>query len=85
MKRVLTITILLMIIGMAGRAEACYTMIGAVKEASPYGALIEDSTGDVWYYEQEGFKVNEKVKMFMYDRHTTTKEDDVILRVKKVK
>ena len=53
-----------------------------VIEATATGAIIEDRTGNTWYYEAEGFNVGDIVDMRMHDNWTPSQiKDDKIMKV----
>jgi hypothetical protein len=55
-----------------------------VVEASDKGALIVDTLGNQWYWEEEGFEVNDIVVLEMHDHFSSAYvADDIIKEVKR--
>ena len=83
MKNLIVITLLIASFCGCSHVEHNYTLKECrVIEASTKGALIEDKSGNTWYFEAEGFKVDEVVNMKMHDNFTSgTNEDDIITKV----
>lgn len=86
-KRVITIiTIIIMLMcSVILHIEHNYTMTDCVVvEASDKGALIEDTLGNQWYWEKEGFEVGDIVVLEMHDHFSSTYvADDIIKEVKR--
>ena len=87
MKKIVILILALTSLNGLSKLEHNYTRDNCkVIEASPYGAIIEDRTGNTWYYEAEGFNVGDIVDMKMHDNWTISNiEDDIIQKVKKVR
>lgn len=83
MKRVLIITILLATIGVASKAEHCYTRTGKVLSIENGIARIEDTTGNRWTVEGIELTEGQQVKLKMHDNYTINNiKDDIIKEVR---
>ena len=75
----------LVVPGIAGFAETHYSHTAIVSEVDGDEILIEDSTGNLWEYEGEGYKVGDKLKVTFYTNLTdNTKRDDIITKIKRM-
>lgn len=63
--------------------ETHYTMQATVVSIETNGTvLVEDTTGNLWAFEGEGFKINDKVNVNFYTAESAfTREDDEVLNV----
>lgn len=79
-----TVIILLIIlaIGLVGRAESTYTRTVTVVNTQDNEVIVKDYQGNYWSFVGEGYKVNEQLTVVMTDNHTSTITDDEIIRVK---
>ena len=79
------ITIFLILPGFAGYLETHYTMEAKVVNFEVGNiVIIEDTTGNLWAVEAEGFKVGDKVKATFCTNYTDNKrEDDSVEKIKK--
>lgn len=67
------------IMGWAGNLETTYNMDGEVIQE---GVLL-DARGDIWDFEDDNFKVGDKVKVTFFDNYTINKiSDDEIVKMK---
>ena len=70
------------IMGWAGNFETTYNMDAVVIE----DGVILDSRGDIWDFEDDNFKVGDKVKVTFFDNYTINKiSDDEIVKMKLIK
>ena len=76
----------LIIPGIAGTLESRYNYNGIITEVNGAEILIEDTTGNVWEIEQEGYQVGDEVRVTFDTQHTdNTRQDDTIIKVIKIK
>ena len=67
------------IMGWAGNLETTYNMDAEVIQE---GVLL-DSRGDIWDFEDDNFKVGDKVKVTFFNNYTINKiSDDEIVKMK---
>lgn len=67
------------IMGLAGNLETTYNMDAEVIQE---GVLL-DARGDIWDFEDDNFKVGDKVKVTFFDNYTINKiSDDEIVKIK---
>ena len=67
------------IMGWAGNLETTYNMDAEVIQE---GVLL-DARGDIWDFEDDNFKVGDKVKVTFFDNYTINKiSDDEIVKMK---
>lgn len=67
------------IMGWAGNLETTYNMDAEVIQE---GVLL-DARGDIWDFEDDNFKVGDKVKVTFFDNYTINKiSDDEIVKIK---
>lgn len=70
------------IIGWAGNLETTYNMDAEVIQE---GVLL-DARGDIWDFEDDNFKVGDKVKVTFFNNYTINKiSDDEIVKMKLIK
>lgn len=81
---VLLITFFIILPGIAGALESHYSNTAIVTKINRDEILIEDTTGNIWSFLNDGYTVGDKVNVTWYDNHTLTREDDKIIKVKKV-
>ena len=71
--------------GIAGAIECHYNHDAIVTEVNGDDVLFEDSTGNLWEYEEEGYKVGDKVRLTFYTNHTDNNRlDDEITKIKRM-
>ena len=71
--------------GIAGAIECHYNYDAIVTEVKGDEVLFEDSTGNLWEYEDEGYKVGDKVRLTFYTNHTDNNRlDDEITKIKRI-
>lgn len=77
----------LMFIAAAGYSDTHYTMEGTVVSTSFNGSIcIEDTTGNLWDMDNVGYCRGDKVRMTFFTDYTdTTREDDKITKIKRIK
>lgn len=66
----------------AAYVENHYTMNAEVVAVNGKILTFEDTTGNLWEAEDLNFRLNDKVEITFDDNHTTTRRDDIIIRVK---
>ena len=67
------------LMGLAGNLETTYNMDAEVIQE---GVLL-DARGDIWDFEDDNFKVGDKVKVTFFDNYTINKiSDDEIVKMK---
>lgn len=81
---VLSIILFVIIPGIAGSLESHYSNTAIVTKINGDEILIEDTTGDLWSFFNDGYTVGDKVNVTWYDNHTLKREDDKIIKVKKI-
>jgi hypothetical protein len=70
------------IMGWAGNLETTYNMDAVVIEKG----VILDARGDIWDFDDDKFKVGDKVKVTFFDHYTINKiSDDEIVKMKLIK
>ena len=70
------------IMGWAGNFETTYNMDAEVIQE---GVLL-DARGDIWDFEDDNFKVGDKVKVTFFNNYTINKiSDDEIVKMKLIK
>lgn len=82
----LTLT-MLMFIAAAGYSETHYTMEGTVVSTSFNGSIcIEDAGGNLWDMNNVGYCRGDKVRVTFFTDYTNeTREDDEIVKIKRIK
>ena len=79
--------ILLLAFVLTGYNETHYSMTGTVVTTSYNGEVcIEDTTGNLWEILDTDYCRGDKVRiMFFTDGTDTTRKDDIIVRIKKIR
>jgi uncharacterized OB-fold protein len=81
---IMMIVVFIILPGIAGWLEVCYTEQGEIISKENDVVTIIDSTGNLWEYETEkDFRIGDKVKVTFNDNETTKREDDIIIKIKK--
>ena len=76
-----------MFIAAAGYSETHYTMEGTVVSTSFNGSIrIEDTSGNLWDMNNVGYCQGDRVRVTFFTDYTdTTREDDKITKIKRIK
>ena len=81
----LIICLFIIIPGIAGYLECHDNYTAIVRDNNCGEILIEDTTGNLWTFEDADYQVGDKVKVTFYTNHTTdSRTDDVITKVIKI-
>ena len=82
---IIFISVLLIVLGIAGNIESHYKITAEVVKVENGSVFYEDVTGNIWEEKTDGYEVGDMVKIKFYNNHTdSTREDDVIEKVKKL-
>lgn len=81
----LAFVVLFLCPGIAGWYETHYEMEGRVINIDVNGDVVfEDTTGNIWAVQAQGFKVGDKVKATFSTNYTDeTRKDDAVEKLKK--
>ena len=81
----LTFVVLFLCPGIAGWYETHYEMEGRVINIDVNGDVVfEDTTGNIWAVQAQGFKVGDEVKATFSTNYTDgTRKDDAVEKLKK--
>ena len=83
---ILFVVCLIVPAGIAGTLESYYSNTAIVKEIRGEEIILEDTTGNLWGFDADGYNVGDKVEVTFDSKHTDNKrEDDEIVKVKKIK
>ena len=85
-KTIILIIAMVLIFGTVMHIEHNYIRDNCVVvEATETGVLVEDLEGHLWYWEGEGFEVDDAVRMYMYDNLSSAYSiDDKIMKLEKI-
>jgi len=83
-KMIITIVVIFILIpGIVGNIETHYTMDSVVIQTNTNEIVVEDTTGNVWSFEGDNYKVGERVQAVFFTNYTdNTRNDDIIVNVK---
>ena len=77
------VTIFVLIPGIVGSVETHYTMDSVVIQTTANEITVEDTTGNVWSFKGDNYKVGEKVQVVFFTNYTdNTRKDDIVVNVK---
>lgn len=69
-------------VALAGKFESIYTQTGIVIDIENENeVIVNDSNGEIWAFQSDGFNKKDKVKMIMDNNYTKEKTDDKIIKV----
>lgn len=82
MKKIILILGIGLALGLASGIEATYTKEAIIYNCDPETSIVYciDAQGHSWSYQGEGLE-GQKVKLTIYDNHTSTITDDIIKEV----
>jgi len=70
--------------GIVGTIQNTYKYTGHIITCFGNRLVIEDTTGNIWEYECEGYRSNDKVSILFFNSFTDNRKDDVIMKIKKI-
>ena len=79
---IIVIGIVLCVLGSLNTTEAYYSREIKVIEVQDQEVIVEDKQGHCWSFFGDGYTVDQKITVVMYDNLTSTITDDEIVRVK---
>jgi hypothetical protein len=75
---------LLSLVGVENYFDSHHTRHGEIIGTDGTDCFVEDTTGNVWEFDEAGFSIGDKVTLKMYTNHTDSNiYDDIIVKVVK--
>jgi hypothetical protein len=75
---------LLILVEIGNYLDSHYTRTGEIIGVDGTDCIVEDTAGNVWEFNKDGFSIGDKVKLEMYTNHTNSNiYDDIIVKVVK--